>query len=132
MIDLGVAGFQVGDVVRSLREQRDLEGEWRVVDKRPTSMNGYRIFVASVLDDHVRFFDKSEAFELVRLAEPFEAHVTYFKASGKYYTSEKTPWPRDPTHHSGWVPFASLHRLRDMTAVCLETPVGYPQMSVSW
>lgn len=56
--------------------------------------------------------------------------VVYFKASGKYYTTdEDVEWPRDPDHYDGWAPFERLHRLWDMSAVCMATPMGFPKFS---
>jgi hypothetical protein len=128
-VDLGVAGFQVGDTVRSLRATRDHEGPWRVVEWRPAAFQERkRIVVARLDDEAIRFFDPEDMFELVELAPPFLAEVVYFKpGSGKYYTiDEQTPWPRDPSHYTGWAPFSSLHRIQDMFAVCMETPLGFP------
>lgn len=125
---LGVAGFQVGDTVQSLRTTRDHEGAWRVVEWRPAGyQENKRIIVARPDDEAVRFFDPEDMFELIELSPPRTVEIVYFKPSGKYYTTdEEVPWPRDPSHYTGWAPFSSLHRIRDMFAVCMETPLGFP------
>ena len=54
--------------------------------------------------------------------------ITYFKPSGKYYTEDKNvEWPRDPKHYNGWKPFDDVVRIKGMFAVCMESPLGYPQ-----
>ncbi len=56
--------------------------------------------------------------------------IDYFKPSGKWYTRDaNVEWPRDATHHSGWLPFAKLARIKSMVAVCLDSPLGFPQMA---
>lgn len=61
---------------------------------------------------------------------PVLVEITYFKRSGKYYcTDEGVEWPRDPNHYSGWAPFSSLHRIKEMYAVCMEGPLGFPHFS---
>lgn len=58
----------------------------------------------------------------------FLAKVTYFKASGKWYTDEETKWPLDESHYTGWSPFSAICRIRnEMIAVCMVTPLGFPQ-----
>ncbi len=61
-----------------------------------------------------------------------KVNITYFKPrSGKYYiTDENVEWPKDPEHYSGFIPFSSLVRIKDMIAVCMENPLGFPQMHV--
>lgn len=55
--------------------------------------------------------------------------ITYFKLTGKYYTTdENVEWPPDTSHYSGWAPFKTLVRIKDMVAVCMETPLGFPHM----
>lgn len=57
----------------------------------------------------------------------FVVTITYFKTSGKYYTEdEAVEWRRDVNHFTGWQDFSAVVRLRDMFAVCMETPLGYP------
>ena len=58
-----------------------------------------------------------------------EHEIVYFKASGKYYTSEKVEWPKDAPDHSGWNPLSTFHRIKEMYAVCMDTPHGFPQFS---
>lgn len=61
---------------------------------------------------------------------PFLVTITYFKPSGKYYCEdEDVTWPEDETHFTKWTPFEALVRVRDMFAVCMETPLGYPQFA---
>lgn len=56
--------------------------------------------------------------------------IHYFKSSGKWYCSdEDVEWPSDADHYTKWAPFESVVRLKDMVAICMETPMGYPQMS---
>lgn len=57
--------------------------------------------------------------------------ITYFKPSGKYYTTdENVYWPEDKSHYTGWAPFRQLHRIKGMIAVCMgENPLGFPQLS---
>lgn len=130
---LGIAGFQVGDTVRSLRKTQDHEGAWRVVERRPSGefQKRSRIIVARPDDEAVRFFDPEDMFELIELSPPRLVEIVYFKpGSGKYYTEDKeVSWPRDPSHYTGWATFTSLHRIKDMFAVCLETPLGFPHAS---
>jgi hypothetical protein len=57
---------------------------------------------------------------------PREVTITYFKKSGKYYTTEEAMWPSDDKHYTGWAPFEEVVRLRDMYAVCMESPMGFP------
>jgi hypothetical protein len=54
--------------------------------------------------------------------------IQYFKMSGKWYTDdEDVEWPEDKNHYTGWKPFEDVVRLKDMFAVCMESPLGYPQ-----
>jgi hypothetical protein len=54
--------------------------------------------------------------------------ITYFKPSGKYYCQdEDAEWPEDPTHFTKWAPFEAVARIKGMIAVCMESPLGYPQ-----
>lgn len=54
--------------------------------------------------------------------------VHYFKASGKWYTEDRNAeWLPDASDYTGWAPFASVVRIKNMFAVCLETPLGYPK-----
>lgn len=63
--------------------------------------------------------------------DPTRVTIHYFKPSGKWYCDdENVEWPRDPEHYSGWQPIAQLARLKDMIAVCLESPLGFPQMAL--
>ncbi len=55
--------------------------------------------------------------------------ICYFKASGKYYTTDIVEWPTDAPDHSGYNPISSLHRIKDMHAVCMDAPQGFPQFS---
>lgn len=59
--------------------------------------------------------------------------ITYFKASsGKYYLEdERVEWKADPNHYTGWRDFSEVVRLHDMIAVCMNTPLGFPQMSLA-
>lgn len=54
--------------------------------------------------------------------------IHYFKPdSGKWYCDdEDVEWPADPNHYTGFKPFAEIVRMKDMFAVCLETPLGFP------
>ena len=62
--------------------------------------------------------------------DPARVTITYFKPSGKYYCEdEDVEWPRCASHYTGWAPFESLHRIESMYAVCMVTPLGYPQFS---
>jgi hypothetical protein len=54
--------------------------------------------------------------------------ITYFKDTGKYYTEEKEKWYRDPTHYSKWKKFDDVPRIKDMLAVCIDTPLGFPHI----
>jgi hypothetical protein len=58
--------------------------------------------------------------------------VLYFKPSGKYYTTDLgVVWPRDASHYSGWAPFEKVaRRIVGMVALCIESPLGFPQMHV--
>lgn len=56
--------------------------------------------------------------------------ITYFKPSGKYYTEEETDWPVDPAHWTKWKPFEDVVRIKNMIAVCIDAPHGFPQMHV--
>lgn len=62
---------------------------------------------------------------------PVLVSIHYFKpTTGKWYCEdESVEWKPDATHFDGWQPFSQLHRLKDMTAVCLLTPLGFPQSS---
>ena len=55
--------------------------------------------------------------------------IHYFKPlSGKWmYTDEDVEWAPDPTHYTKWRDFRELQRLKDMTAVCILSPLGFPQ-----
>jgi hypothetical protein len=55
--------------------------------------------------------------------------VTYFKQSGKYYTEESVEWPKGTLGIH--VPLSSVHRIKDMHAVCIDSPFGFPQFSPS-
>ncbi len=56
--------------------------------------------------------------------------ICYFKAnSGKYYTTDVVEWPTDAPDHSGYNPISSFHRIKDMHAVCMDAPQGFPQFS---
>lgn len=58
---------------------------------------------------------------------PVMVKVHYFKpTTGKWYTEENVAWKPDNSHFTGWQSFNELHRLKGMTAVCLDTPLGYP------
>ncbi len=55
--------------------------------------------------------------------------VHYFKPSGKWYCDdEDVEWPAAMTHYSGWASFDDIVRLKDMVAVCIDTPLGFPHM----
>jgi len=61
---------------------------------------------------------------------PTRVTIHYFKPSGKWYCDDEgVEWPRDPDHYSGWVPFDRIARLKDMFAVCMENPLGFPQFA---
>lgn len=62
---------------------------------------------------------------------PVLVTIHYFKpTSGKWYCDdENVVWAPDPSHYTGWQDFRALHRLRNMTAVCIVTPLGFPQSS---
>ncbi len=55
--------------------------------------------------------------------------ITYFRKSGKYYTTDEVIWPTDDPDHSGFNPLSSFHRIKTMYAVCMEAPHGFPQFS---
>jgi hypothetical protein len=55
-----------------------------------------------------------------------KVRITYFKPTGKYYTTEDAEWEEDPAHYSGWKPFIAVVRMQNMIAVCLDSPLGYP------
>ncbi len=55
--------------------------------------------------------------------------ICYFKASGKYYTTDVVEWSTDAPDHSGYNPISSFHRIKDMHAVCMDAPHGFPQFS---
>jgi hypothetical protein len=55
--------------------------------------------------------------------------ISYFKPSGKWHADDDdAEWPRDPKHYTGWAPFEDVVCLKDMFAVCMETPLGFPQL----
>lgn len=57
--------------------------------------------------------------------------VTYFKPSGKFYTEDKdVQWLADPDDCEKWQRFEDVVRIKDMIAVCFDSPHGYPQMYV--
>lgn len=62
---------------------------------------------------------------------PVLVSIHYFKpTSGKWYCEdEDVEWKPDPNHFTGWQNFRELHRLKDMMAVCLVNPLGFPQSS---
>jgi len=56
--------------------------------------------------------------------------ITYFKPSGKYYCEDTgVVWPTDKPDHSGFNPLHTFQRIRDMYAVCMDAPHGFPQFS---
>lgn len=56
--------------------------------------------------------------------------ITYFKPSGKYYTEEEVEWPTDSSHWTEWKAFEDVARIKNMIAVCMVAPHGFPQMHV--
>lgn len=59
---------------------------------------------------------------------PVLVTISYFKPSGKWYTTdEDVLWGPDPNHYDGWKDFRQIVRLKDMFAVCMQTPLGFPQ-----
>lgn len=60
---------------------------------------------------------------------PVVVTIRYFKpTSGKWYCNdEDVTWAPDPDHYTGWRAFKDLVRLKDMTAVCIDSPLGVPQ-----
>lgn len=62
---------------------------------------------------------------------PVRVSIHYFKpTSGKWYCDdENVEWRPDAGNYTGWQDFRELHRLKDMTAVCLVSPLGFPQSS---
>lgn len=60
--------------------------------------------------------------------------ITYFKPSGKYYCEdENVEWCKRLVPNSNderWDPFEKIVRIKYMFAVCMENPLGFPQMWV--
>lgn len=54
--------------------------------------------------------------------------ITYFKPGGKWYMTEEEKWYRDPEHYSKWQKFDDVPRCKDMIAVCIDTPLGFPHI----
>jgi hypothetical protein len=63
------------------------------------------------------------------MSDEKQYEIVYFKPSGKYYTDEKVTWPKDAPDHSGWNPLSTFHRIKEMYAVCMDAPHGFPQFS---
>ena len=59
---------------------------------------------------------------------PVLVRIDYFKPqSGKWYTEDQDVlWSPDAEHYTRWQPFSTLVRLKEMWAVCMATPLGYP------
>ena len=59
---------------------------------------------------------------------PVLVTIHYFKPqSGKWgYTDEGIEWPPDPSDYTGWKEFKEIRRLPEFTAVCIDTPLGFP------
>lgn len=51
--------------------------------------------------------------------------VYFFKPSGKWYTTERYEWPDHERLFENVLP---SERLRGMHAVCIDNPLGFPQM----
>lgn len=59
---------------------------------------------------------------------PVLVTIHYFKPhSGKWgYTDEGIEWAPDPSDYTGWKGFKRITRLPEFTAVCIDTPLGFP------
>lgn len=103
---------------RRRREQDELEAAVR--GDLPASASAEKVPRRCTPEDDYRTHDPADG--------PVLVTIHYFKpGSGKHYTEdEDVLWFPDASHYNKWQPFSSLVRLRDMFAVCMATPLGFP------